>query len=73
MHSKSLMLESISQTLRNTSVRPLGYLCDAFLVGDNNALIQPEGRELYVRLLAQAWTDGLRRMQPGGPLWTFWD
>ena len=40
---------------------------------DKNALIQPESRRAYARLLAQGWTDALRRLQPDGPLWTFWD
>lgn len=40
---------------------------------DKNALIQPESREAFARLIAQGWTDALRTLQPGGPLWTFWD
>ena len=40
---------------------------------DKNALIQPQSRQAYARLLAQGWTDALRRLQPDGPLWTFWD
>jgi exodeoxyribonuclease-3 len=40
---------------------------------DNNALIQPQSRNAYTRLLAQGWTDALRKLQPEGPLWTFWD
>jgi exodeoxyribonuclease-3 len=40
---------------------------------DNNALIQPESREAFARLLSQGWTDALRKLQPDGPLWTFWD
>ena len=40
---------------------------------DNNALIQPESRQAFARLLAQGWTDALRRLHPEGPLWTFWD
>lgn len=40
---------------------------------DRNALIQPESRRAFARLLAQGWTDALRRLQPTGPLWTFWD
>jgi exodeoxyribonuclease III len=40
---------------------------------DNNALIQPESRQAFARLLAQGWTDALRRLHPDGPLWTFWD
>jgi len=40
---------------------------------DGNALIQPESRQAFARLLAQGWTDALRRLHPQGPLWTFWD
>ena len=40
---------------------------------DNNALIQPESRHAFARLVAQGWTDALRRLHPEGPLWTFWD
>lgn len=40
---------------------------------DNNALIQPESREAFARLLAQGWTDAMRKLYPEGPLWTFWD
>jgi exodeoxyribonuclease-3 len=40
---------------------------------DHNALIQPGSRRAFARLLAQGWTDALRKLQPDGPLWTFWD
>ena len=40
---------------------------------DNNALIQPESRKAFARLLAQGWTDAMRKLYPDGPLWTFWD
>ena len=40
---------------------------------DNNALIQPESRKAFARLVTQGWTDALRRLCPEGPLWTFWD
>jgi exodeoxyribonuclease III len=40
---------------------------------DKNALIQPESRQAFARLLAEGWTDALRKLQPQGPLWTFWD
>jgi exodeoxyribonuclease-3 len=38
----------------------------------DNALLQPESRAAYQRLLDQGWTDALRTLQPEGPLWTFW-
>src|SRR5215471_8157555 len=40
---------------------------------DKNALIQPQIREAFARLLDRGWTDALRKLQPEGPLWTFWD
>ena len=40
---------------------------------DSNALIQPESRQAFARLLAQGWTDAMRKLHPDGPLWTFWD
>jgi len=40
---------------------------------DHNALIQPESRQAFARLLAQGWTDAMRKLRPSGPLWTFWD
>ena len=38
-----------------------------------NALLQPEAREAYRRLLAQGWTDALRAKFPGQKVFTFWD
>ena len=39
----------------------------------DNALIQAESRKAFARPLAQGWTDAMRKLQPNGPLWTFWD
>ena len=39
----------------------------------NHALLQPETREAYRRLLAQGWTDALRACYPVGRIYTFWD
>ena len=38
-----------------------------------DALIQPEVREAYARLLDQGWTDALREVHPGERIYTFWD
>ncbi|WP_343699186.1 exodeoxyribonuclease III [Caulobacter sp.] len=37
-----------------------------------NALLRPETRAAFQRLLDQGWTDSLRAVHPNGPLWTFW-
>ena len=38
-----------------------------------DALLQPETRDCYQRLLAQGWTDALRQLFPKEPIYTFWD
>lgn len=39
----------------------------------DDALFRPEVRAAYQRLLAQGWTDALRQLHPGEPIFTFWD
>lgn len=39
----------------------------------DNALLQPEARAAYERLLAQGWTDALRQRHPKERIYTFWD
>jgi exodeoxyribonuclease-3 len=38
-----------------------------------DALLQPESRECYSRLLAQGWVDSLRKKFPRERVYTFWD
>ena len=38
-----------------------------------DALMQPESRAGFRRLVAQGWTDALRTRHPRGGVWTFWD
>jgi exodeoxyribonuclease-3 len=38
-----------------------------------DALLLPESRAAFARLLAQGWTDALRDRHPVGPVYTFWD
>lgn len=38
-----------------------------------DALLQPESRACYQRLLAQGWTDALRARHPDQRIYTFWD
>jgi exodeoxyribonuclease III len=40
---------------------------------DNNALVQPESRAAFRRLLDQGWLDALRKVHPDGAIYTFWD
>jgi exodeoxyribonuclease-3 len=38
-----------------------------------DALLQPQTRECYQRLLVQGWTDAIRQLYPDTPIYTFWD
>ncbi|MGC1270524.1 MAG: exodeoxyribonuclease III [Croceibacterium sp.] len=38
-----------------------------------DALMQPESRDAYRRLLNDGWTDALNTLNPQGGVWTFWD
>jgi exodeoxyribonuclease-3 len=38
-----------------------------------NALVQPQSRAAFQRLLDQGWTDAIRACHPIGPIYTFWD
>jgi exodeoxyribonuclease-3 len=39
----------------------------------NNALVQPEPRTLFARLLSQGWVDAIRTLHPDRPMYTYWD
>lgn len=39
----------------------------------DDALFRPESRQGYRRLLAQGWTDAIRRLHPSERVYTFWD
>jgi exodeoxyribonuclease-3 len=39
----------------------------------DDALMQPESRAAYARLLAQGWTDAIRHLHPEERIYTFWD
>ena len=38
-----------------------------------DALLQPQSRECFRRLLAQGWTDAIRKLHPDERIYTFWD
>jgi exodeoxyribonuclease-3 len=38
-----------------------------------DALLQPESRAAFQRLLDQGWTDAIRTLHPCEPMYTFWD
>jgi exodeoxyribonuclease-3 len=40
---------------------------------DNDALLQPESRTAYRKLLSQGWDDAIRTLFPDERIYTFWD
>jgi exodeoxyribonuclease-3 len=40
---------------------------------DDDALLQPESRAAYARLLKQGWTDAIRKQHPRETIYTYWD
>ena len=39
----------------------------------DNALVQPEARAAFQRLLREGWLDAIRTLHPNEPMYTFWD
>lgn len=39
----------------------------------DDALMQPESRDAYARLLHDGWTDAIATHNPAGGVWTYWD
>jgi exodeoxyribonuclease-3 len=40
---------------------------------DNDALVQPQSRAEFRKLIDLGWTDAIRARHPTGPIYTFWD
>src|SRR5947209_6312225 len=40
---------------------------------DKDALVQPESRAAFTRLLKQGWTDAIRALHPDERIYSFWD
>lgn len=39
----------------------------------NDALVQPQSRAAFAKLIKAGWTDAIRAMHPDTPMYTFWD
>jgi len=39
---------------------------------NNDALVHPESRAAYAKLVKQGWTDAIRTLHPDEPMFTFW-
>ena len=40
---------------------------------DDDALLQPQSRAAFVRLMKQGWVDAVRTLHPDAPMYSYWD
>ena len=72
-HSNSLLAENIPVVLAGDfNVAPTERDIYPTKSWDKDALVQPESREGYRRLVAQGWTDAVRHLHPDETIYTFW-
>lgn len=75
-HSATLMAEGRPTVLcGDYNVVPTDDVADIYSPNSwkKDALLQPESRAAYFRMLEQGWTDAIRSHRPGEPVYTFWD
>jgi len=72
-HAKKLLAQRIPVVLAGDyNVAPTPLDIYATHSWDNDALVQPQSRAAYAKLLKQGWTDAIRKYHPGLPMFTFW-
>lgn len=72
-HARKLLKEKVPAILAGDfNVAPTPFDIYPTRSWDNDALIQPESRTAYSKLVKQGWTDALRTLHPDAPMYTFW-
>jgi exodeoxyribonuclease-3 len=72
-HGKQLLAQRIPAVLAGDfNVAPTEFDIYATKSWDGDALVQPESRAAYAKLLKQGWTDAIRTLHPDEPMYTFW-
>jgi exodeoxyribonuclease-3 len=72
-HARSLLRERIPVILAGDyNVAPTEIDIYPTTSWDDDALVQPESRAEYARLVKQGWTDAIRELNPGERVYTFW-
>ena len=73
-HAKNLLAERLPVILAGDfNVAPTSLDIYKTRSWDKDALVQPESRTAYAKLVAQGWTDSIRALHPDEPMYTFWD
>lgn len=72
-HARKLLRANVPVVLAGDyNVAPTELDIYATASYDDNALVQPESRAAYARLLEQGWTDTIRELHGDARLYTFW-
>jgi exodeoxyribonuclease-3 len=73
-HAADLAEQSVPAVLAGDyNVAPTDLDIYATRSWQKDALIQPEPRALFARLIESGWTDAVRALHPDQPMYTFWD
>jgi exodeoxyribonuclease-3 len=72
-HARKLLRQDVPAVLAGDyNVAPTALDIYPTTSWDNDALVQPESRAAYARLVRQGWTDALRELHRGERVYTFW-
>ena len=72
-HAKALLAQDVPVVLAGDyNVAPTELDIYATKSWDNDALVRPESRAAYARLVKQGWTDAIRTLHRDEPMFTFW-
>jgi exodeoxyribonuclease III len=73
MHACKLLKENVPVILAGDyNVAPTEIDIYPTTSWDDDALVQPESRSAYAKLVAQGWTDAIRELHPEERVYTFW-
>ena len=72
-HARKLLKENVPVILAGDyNVAPTEIDIYPTTSWNDDALVQPESRAAYAKLVAQGWTDSLRELHPDERIYTFW-
>jgi exodeoxyribonuclease III len=72
-HARKLLKENVPVILAGDyNVAPTEIDIYPTTSWDDDALVQPESRAAYAKLVAQGWTDAIRELHPDERVYTFW-
>jgi exodeoxyribonuclease-3 len=72
-HAAKLMKDDVPAVLAGDyNVVPTPFDIYASKSWVNDALVQPESRTAFKRIVDQGWTDAVRSLHPDEPMYTFW-